>query len=183
MKLYRAKKRQRKRARCDQIDLRQYIFALFVRQFGSQPANVSAMTSHALSSLRHSPQVVAEWVNLLREDLEWDDPGRAYMLLREVLHAVRDYLSVDEAADLSAQLPLLVRGIYFDGWVPSRAPAQPRSKADFLGRIQKPFSETPLDDPERAAAAVFDVLRRKISQGEFDQVSRSMPKTLRDLWL
>ena len=141
------------------------------------------MTSHALSTLRHSPQVVTEWINLLSENLDWDDQGRAYMLLREVLHAVRDYLSVDEAADLSAQLPILVRGIYFDGWDPSRAPARPRSKADFLDRISKPFANAPLEDSERAVAAVFDVLRQKTSEGEFEQVAHSMPKTLRDLWL
>jgi len=140
------------------------------------------MTSHALSSVNHSPQVVAEWVNLTSEILAWDDQARAYMLLREVLHAVRDYLSVDEAADLSAQLPMLVRGIYFDGWVPSRTPAQKRSKADFLERVSKPFADAPLEDPERAVAAVFDVLRQKTSEGEFEQVANAMPKTLRDLW-
>ena len=140
------------------------------------------MTSPALSTVNHAPQVVTEWINLLCEDLEWDDQGRAYMLLREVLHAVRDYLTVEEAVDLSAQLPVLVRGIYFDGWVPSRTPAHPRSKEDFLARISKPFVDTPLDDSERAAAAVFDVLRRKISEGEFNQVANAMRKPLRDLW-
>ena len=140
------------------------------------------MTLHALSTVNHAPQVVSEWINLLCEDLEWDDQGRAYMLLREVLHAVRDYLSVDEAADLSAQLPVLIRGIFFDGWVPSQTPAHPRSKADFLDRVAKPFRETPLDDPERAVAAVFDVLRQKISEGEFNQVANAMRKPLRDLW-
>lgn len=140
------------------------------------------MTTAALSTVNHAPQVVSEWVNLLCEDLEWPDQGRAYMLLREVLHAVRDYLSVDEAVDLSAQLPLLIRGIYFDGWVPSKTPAHPRSKEDFLERISKPFAETPLDDPERAAAAVFDLLRQKISEGEFNHVASAMRKPLRDLW-
>ena len=141
------------------------------------------MTSHALSTLNHAPQVVTEWINLLCEDLGWDDQGRAYMLLREVLHAVRDYLSVDEAADLSAQFPLLVRGIYYDGYVPSKTPVENRSKEDFLERISRPFAETPLDDPERAAAAVFDVLRRKLSEGEFNQVANAMKKPLRDLWM
>lgn len=141
------------------------------------------MTNPALKTLNHAPQVAAEWINLLAEDLEWDDQGRAYMLLRETLHAVRDYLSVDEAADLSAQLPILVRGIYFDGWVPSRTPVKPHTKAAFLERVAEPFAETPLEDPERAVAAVFDLLRRKIAEGEFYQVANAMPKTLRDLWL
>lgn len=141
------------------------------------------MTIHALSTVNHAPQVVSEWVNLLCEDLEWGDQGRAYMLLRETLHAVRDYLTVDEAADLSAQLPLLIRGIYFDGWVPAHCPAHPRSKEDFLARIAAPFGDTPLEDAERAASAVFDLLRRKISEGEFDQVANAMRKPLRDLWV
>ncbi|MCR9087781.1 MAG: DUF2267 domain-containing protein [Rhodobacteraceae bacterium] len=140
------------------------------------------MTKTALTTLNHAPQVAAEWINLLCEDLEWHDQGRGYMLLRMVLHAVRDYLSVDEAADLAAQLPVLVRGIYFDGWVPSRTPAHPRSKEDFLTRISKPFAEEPLENSERAAAAVFDLLRRKISEGEFNQVANAMRKPLRDLW-
>lgn len=141
------------------------------------------MSSQSLSTVNHAPQVVAEWVNLLCEDLEWDDQGRAYMLLREVLHAVRDYLTVDEAADLAAQLPLLIRGIYFDGWVPAQCPAHPRSKEDFLDRISTPFAVTPLEDAERAASAVFDLLRRKVSEGEFDQVANAMRKSLRELWL
>ena len=141
------------------------------------------MSEPALGALDHAPQVVAEWVNLLCEDLDWQDQGRAYMLLRETLHAVRDYLTVDEAADLSAQLPILIRGIYFDGWVPSKTPVHPRNKEDFLERIAAPFSDSPLDDAARAASAVFDLLRRKISAGEFDQVANAMRKPLRDLWL
>ena len=140
------------------------------------------MTSSSLSTVNHAPQVVSEWVNFLSETLEWNDQGRAYMLLREVLHAVRDYLNVDEAVDLSAQLPVLIRGIYFDGWVPSKTPVHPRSKQDFLARISKPFVDPPLEDEERASAAVFDLLCRKISSGEFDHVANSMRKSLRDLW-
>ncbi len=140
------------------------------------------MKISGISTLDHAPQVVAEWINELAEDLDWPDKGRCYLLLRETLHAVRDYLSVDEAADLSAQLPILVRGIYFDGWVPARTPAHPRNKADFIARVSARFVKAPLEDPERAVAAVFDLLRRHLSQGEFDQVAGSMRKSLRELW-
>ena len=135
-----------------------------------------------ISTLDHAPQVVAEWINELGDDLDWSDKGRCYLLLREPLHAVRDYLTVDEAADLSAQLPILIRGIYFDGWVPSRTPAHPRGKADFIARVSRCFAKSPLEDPERAVSAVFDLLRRKISEGEFDEVAGSMRKSLRELW-
>jgi uncharacterized protein (DUF2267 family) len=136
-----------------------------------------------ITTIDHAPQVVAEWLNLLEGDLGWTDHGRSYLLLRETLHAVRDFLTVDEAADLSAQLPLLIRGIYFDGWVPAKTPAKLRSVDDFLDRVQASFSNDPLAEPDVAVAAVFSLLRRHISSGEYHQVAWAMRKPLRDLWM
>jgi uncharacterized protein (DUF2267 family) len=31
-----------------------------------------------------------------------------------VLHALRDRLTVEEASDLAAQLPMLIRGLYYE---------------------------------------------------------------------
>ena len=132
-------------------------------------------------TLDHAPQVVAEWLNELSEDLSWDSP-RAFVLLRETLHVVRDFLTVDEAADLAAQLPVLVRGIYYEGWVPSKAPIKPRNKKDFLKRIESQFQKKPLEDSERAVAAVFDLLRRHISWGEIQQVKHAMRGPIQGLW-
>jgi uncharacterized protein (DUF2267 family) len=136
-----------------------------------------------ISAMDHAPQVVAEWLNMLQDDLGWPDRGRAYLLLRETLHAVRDFLTVDEAADLSAQLPLLIRGIFFDGWVPSRTPANLRSVDDFLARVMKAFSDDPPLEPDVAVASVFALLRRQISPGEYHQVAWAMRKPLRELWM
>lgn len=134
------------------------------------------------TAIDEAPQVVAEWINLLCEDLGWHEKGRAYLLLTETLHTVRDFLRVDEAADLAAQLPLIIRGIYYTGWNPSATPVHPRSKADFLKRIADSFDKQPLEDPERAVVAVFDLLRQKVSMGEIEQVSNAMRKPLGELW-
>lgn len=141
------------------------------------------MKTTGLTTLDHAPQVVAEWLNLLQADLGWPDRGRAYLLLRETLHAIRDFLTVDEAADLSAQLPLLIRGIFFEGWVPSRTPARLRTADDFLDRVMKPFSQDPPPDPDTAVQAVFALLRGQISSGEYRQVAWALRKPLRDLWM
>ena len=140
------------------------------------------MAITGIATLDHSPQVVAEWLNELCDDLEWPEKSRAYMLLHETLHTIRDFLTVDEAADLAAQLPVLVRGVFYDGWDPSKTPVKPRSKSDFVARIESRFNKFPLEDPERAIAAVFDLLRRHVSAGELDQVRRAMRKPLQDLW-
>ncbi len=141
------------------------------------------MKTTGITAIDHAPQVVAEWLNLLQQDLGWPDRSRAYLLLRATLHAIRDFLSVDEAADLSAQLPLLIRGIFFDGWVPAKTPAKARSVDDFLDRVTNAFSGDPLAEPDVAVAAVFSVLRRQISPGEYQQVAWAMRKPLRDLWM
>ncbi len=79
-------------------------------------------------------------------------------------------------------LPLIIRGIFYTGWNPSATPVRPRSKAAFLKRVSDRFGKTPLENPERAVAAVFDLLRRQISEGELDRVRNAMRKTLQDLW-
>ena len=102
------------------------------------------MATTGIGTLDHAPQVFAEWLNELCNDLGCEKP-LANTLLRETLHAIRDYLTPDEAADLAAQLPVLVRGVYYDGWVPSKTPVKPRNKADLLARIDARFQKDPLD--------------------------------------
>ena len=140
------------------------------------------MSTTGISTLDHAPQVAAEWLNQLCDDLDWREKPRAYLLMHETLHAIRDLLSVDEAAHLASQLPVLIPGIYYEGWGPSKTPVAERSKAEHLARVCARFEKHPLDDPERALAAVFDLLRRHFSFGEFDQVRNAMRKPIRELW-
>lgn len=139
------------------------------------------MSTTGITTLDHAPQVFAEWLNELCDDLGIVKP-RAYMLMHETLHALRDFLTVDEAADLAAQLPVLVRGVYFEGWDPSKTPVKRRNKSDLIDRVSARFQREPLEDPERAVAAVIDLLRRKVSWGEFEQVRNAMREPIRDLF-
>jgi uncharacterized protein (DUF2267 family) len=141
------------------------------------------MKPSGISTIDHAPQVVAEWLNLLQNDLGWGDRGKAYLLLRQTLHTLRDFLTVEEAADLAAQLPVLIRGIFYEGWVPSRCPVEPRSVDAFLDRVMKPFHDDPPIEPDVAVASVFSLLRRQISPGEFEQISKALRQSLRDLWI
>lgn len=141
------------------------------------------MKQTGLDSIDHAPQVVAEWLNLLEGELGWNDRSRSYRLLRETLHGLRDFLTVQEAAALSAQLPLLLRGIYFEGWAPARTPARPRTADALLERITEAFADDPLLEPDVAIGAVFSVLRRRIDPGEYDQVARSLRRPIRELWM
>ncbi|BCH24219.1 DUF2267 domain-containing protein [Mesorhizobium sp. L-8-3] len=135
----------------------------------------------SIAGFTQASQQAQQWVNELAEDLNCND-RHAYHLLRAVLHALRDWLSPEEMTDLAAQLPVLIRGIYFEGWKPAETPVWQRHKDDFVARIQDAFSGDPLNDPDMAITAVFRLLDRHVSHGEIVQVRNSMKKALRELW-
>ena len=139
------------------------------------------MKGTSIATFSHAAEQAQQWVNELADDLEWNE-RRAYRLLRSVLQAPRDWLSTEEMADLSAQLPVLIRGVYFEGWKPLEAPVWERKKDAFVARIESDFTDDLLYDPEAAIAAVFRLLDRHISEGEIAQVRNSMKKSLRQLW-
>ena len=122
------------------------------------------------------------WLDELRSDLGLADRQHAYRTLRAVLHALRDRLSIEEVADLGAQLPLLLRGMYFEGWRPARRRARVRRQEQFLALVCDAYG--PLDhlDAAKAVAAVFKLLARHVTGGEIDDVRHGLPRDLKRLW-
>ena len=118
--------------------------------------------STGLSAFDSTLQTTHVWLNELTAVLGCpDDPYRAYLALRAVLHALRDRLSVDEAASLAAQLPMLVRGFYYEGWHPHGKPLKERKREEFLAHIRADFRQDPDVDPEHVVRAVFQLLTRR----------------------
>ncbi|KKM19337.1 hypothetical protein LCGC14_1656680 [marine sediment metagenome] len=124
------------------------------------------MKDGAIAACSNGARQAQQWVNDLADDLNEGGERHALRLLRSVLHALRDAISLKEAADLSAQSPILVRGIFFEGWQPSATPAWNRTKGDFVARIQNDLRDDPFADTEGAIAAVLRLLDSHISEGE-----------------
>jgi uncharacterized protein (DUF2267 family) len=123
------------------------------------------------------------WLNDLMEELDWQDrPHKAYLALRTVLHALRDRLTVQEAMQLGAQLPMLVRGFYYEGWNLKNKPHKERHKEQFLDHVRETFRDDVTVNPQQVVRAVFRVLQRHTSPGEIDDVRHVMPKALQELW-
>ncbi|MEU7591070.1 DUF2267 domain-containing protein [Micromonospora sp. NPDC049230] len=121
--------------------------------------------------------------NLILKDIEnaygWPKNRRnqSYAALRTVLHLLRDRLPVDESVEFAQQLPVLVRGIYFDGWVPSDVPIK-LNRDDFLYEVRQGFPYDAEGGPERVTQVVLDTLRRHVTQGEWQDVKDTMPADL-----
>ena len=123
------------------------------------------------------------WLNDIMKELDWhENPNKAYLALRTVLHTLRDRLTIEEAVQLGAQLPMLVRGFYYEGWTLKGKPGKQRHKEDFLAPIKEAFKEDFISRPESIARAVFKTLARHTSEGEIEDVKHSLPKALQELW-
>jgi uncharacterized protein (DUF2267 family) len=139
------------------------------------------MTTTRVDIIDRSVEKAHVWINDTAEELATDDNQRAYRVLRAFLHALRDHLTVDEAAKLAAQLPIFVRGVFYEGWDPSRTPDHARDVDSFLTRIAGEARLAGETEASFAATAASRVLRRHVSAGEGDRVLNALPQHLREL--
>ncbi len=121
------------------------------------------------------------WVNDVAEELGTDDRQYAYRVLRAFLHALRDHLPVTEAAQLSAQLPTFVRGVFYEGWDPGSPRQLGRDVDAFLRRIAGEAGLRGETEASFAAIAAHRVLDRHVSAGEAESVLHLLPEHLREL--
>ena len=140
---------------------------------------MSANTVAAFDSTLHKTNT---WLKEVMEQLDWQDYQRAYRALRAVLHALRDRLTIEEATDLGAQLPMLVRGIYYEGWNPTHTPITDRKRDKFLRDVADEFGGDVIADAEQITCAVFKVLEKHVTEGEINDVRQALPAAIRRLW-
>ena len=140
------------------------------------------MSQTGLEVFDTTVQKTNSWLKDVMVELGWEDRQRAYLALRSTLHALRDRLTVDETAQLAAQLPMLIRGFYYEGWNPAHTPVRQRTRREFLVRIEEGFTHAAPIDAELIAHAVFAVLAARISEGEIQDVEQVLPEEIRDLW-
>ena len=122
------------------------------------------------------------WLKEVMQEIHRDNRRKAYDALRATLHALRDRLTVEEVAQLGAQLPMLLRGFYYEGWDPTRKPVKLRDREEFLSLVEAEFRADDTLNPELIARAVFKVLTNRITAGEIEDVKHVLPAEIRSLW-
>ncbi len=122
------------------------------------------------------------WLKEISEEMGHPDRQMAYHALRGVLFTLRDRLTVDEAADFASQLPLLIRGVFYEGYKPAGKPEKYRDRDEWLKRVTGELQKTGGENPEKATRAVFAVLNRHLTGGELEDVRRMLPSDVRVFW-
>ena len=122
------------------------------------------------------------WLKALMDRLRTGDRHLAYVALRATLHALRDRLGPENAVHLAAQLPMLLRGLYYEGWRLAASRTKERTRAEFVEHVRRELPRGVALDPELAARAVFAVMWEKLDIGEIGKVIELLPAELQELW-
>jgi len=141
------------------------------------------MSATGLDVFDKTLQTTHIWLDDLMAEIG-PDRQVAWHVLGAVLRAVRDRIPLDLAVHLGSQLPLLVRGIYYDQWhAPGRMDEKPRSLDEFLEPIAAQLAQIRPINARNATQAVFRVLSRHVNPGQVEKVKHSLPGEVQAIWL
>lgn len=138
------------------------------------------MSTSGLAVLDHTVQETNVWLNAVAEQIQLDRHD-SYVALRAVLHALRDRLPPEVAVHFGAQLPMLVRGIYYEGWRIAGKPVKDRHIDEFAGHVLKELPPPFPVDALTVSRGVFEALWQKLDPGEFAKLMSHLPASLRSL--
>lgn len=140
------------------------------------------MNETQLPVLDHTVQLTNVWLKKLAEDHHLGERHHAYSALRAVLHALRDRMTAQQAVHFGAQLPLLIRGIYYEGWKLTEKAGADRHLEAFLAHVAGELPPMFPRDVRGATEAVFDLLWQELDPGEIAKIIDGLPVPLRNLW-
>jgi uncharacterized protein (DUF2267 family) len=139
------------------------------------------MNTSGVTALDHTVQETNAWLGAVPDQLHFEDHHHAYIAPRAVLHALRDQLPPEVAVHLGAQLPMLVRGVYYEGWHMAGKPVKDRSVQEFSDHVLKELPPRFPMDPLPVARGVFEILWERLDPGEFAKIMDHLPASVRTL--
>lgn len=125
-----------------------------------------------------------QWLKDVMRAMDWDNRERAYQALRATLHSVRDVLTFEEVVQLGAQLPMLLRGVYYEGWSPKSTPIRLKTVGEFFLLVRLhlgPGAKFTNGELRDFTHACIHVVAKHISAGELREVRAILPRKLKAL--
>jgi uncharacterized protein (DUF2267 family) len=138
------------------------------------------MSATGLEVFDKSIQTTNIWLDEIMEDIG-PDRQLAWHLLGAVLRTMRDRLPPDLAAHLGAQLPLVVRGTYYDQYQPSASPERTRTLDAFLAKIADELKVNRPVNTRDALQVVCSVLAKHVDAGQIAKVWEALPQDIRQV--
>ena len=133
------------------------------------------MSATGLEVFDSTVQETNHWLKIMMGELGSDDRRSSFNALRAALHAIRDRIGVDNAVHLGAQLPILLRGAYYEGWRPTSTPTPERHLEGFIEHVAAGLPRDDRTNPAEAARACFAVMGRCLDGGEVLKLRGFLP--------
>jgi uncharacterized protein (DUF2267 family) len=138
------------------------------------------MSEQGLETIETTTQKTHEWIARIAESMHMEKRD-AWKSLRAVLQTLRDRLPVDLTVHFGAQLPMLIRGLYYEGWEPSKVPIK-MSLEDFLAVVQSRIIADRVIDPIETVQNVLAVVANHVGGGEMQKVMDAFPRDMQSLF-
>jgi uncharacterized protein (DUF2267 family) len=125
-----------------------------------------------------------EWLYDVMDELQIDNRDQAGRIFRSVLHALRDRLEPDQAANFASQLPIIWKGIFYDQYNPASTPVRIRHVDDWLDFIREKdlfaeMNDFPTDmHVTTAFSCVIRALERRMDVGIIDKILNALPEEI-----
>jgi uncharacterized protein (DUF2267 family) len=139
------------------------------------------MSATGLDVFDKTVQTTNVWLNEIMEAIG-PDRRLAWKVLSVVLRKIRDRMPVELAAHLGAELPLLVRGAYYDQFEPAKQPTECRDFEEFMDEVREWLTDARPVNVRDAIHAVFATLSRHVPAGQIHKVQEALPKVIRTSW-
>lgn len=140
------------------------------------------MSATGLDTFDTTVQETHHWLRIMMGELGTDDRRIAFNALRAALQALRDRVGLENAVHLGAQLPMLLRGAYCEGWHPAGTPTHERHLAGFIDHVAAQLPRGTTINPGEAARACFAVTERCVDRGELLKLRGSLPHEVPNLF-
>jgi len=137
------------------------------------------MTRTGVDSLDRSIDKTNAWLADVAASFGTEDRRMAYRVTRSWLHTLRDRLPVPIAAHIAAQLPELLRGVFYEGWNPSKVPIK-YDRDEYIARFARDAQLHHTEVP-RAGRLVTSAMQRHISAGAISEVLGVLPADIRSM--
>jgi uncharacterized protein (DUF2267 family) len=137
------------------------------------------MSRTGVDSLDRSIERTNQWLGDVATNFETEDRKLAYRVTRSWLHTLRDRLPVTVAAHLAAQLPELLRGVFYEGWNPSKVPAK-YDRDEYIARFAK-NAQIHNTEVQKAGHLVTSAMRKHLSDGVVNEAFGVLPADIREL--
>jgi uncharacterized protein (DUF2267 family) len=137
------------------------------------------MSRTGVDSLDRSIERTNQWLGDVASSFETEDRKLAYRVTRSWLHTLRDRLPVTVAAHLAAQLPELLRGVFYEGWNPSKVPTK-YDRDEYIARFAR-NAQIHNTEVQKASQLVTSAMRRHLSDGVVNEAFGVLPADIREL--